>query len=74
MVRGPDPATPVVIEHEGRQMRGWYRVAGDTIVVSGEDYLGEKRAFVGEAADPGRCQEIARELLRALAARRVSAT
>jgi hypothetical protein len=59
---------PVVIEHGGRKMRGWYRLSGDTLVVSGENYLGERRTVVGEAADPGRCQEIARELLRALAA------
>jgi len=72
MVRGPDPATPVVIEHEGRKMRGWYRVTGHTLVLSGENYLGETRAFIAEDADPGRCEEIARELLRALAARRVA--
>ena len=73
MVRGPDPAVPVIIEHGGRKMRGWYRLSGDTLVVSGENYLGESRALIGEATDPGRCQELARELLRALAAAKAPA-
>ena len=71
MVRGPDPATPVVVDIGGRKLRGWYRVSGSTLVVSGENYLGEQRA---EISDPADCEALARELLRALAARRIVST
>ena len=66
MVRGPDPSTPIVVELNGRKARGWYHLSGSTLVVVAENYLGEDRADIGEAADPAACEALAGKLLSAL--------